>query len=371
MPPAPSKERKTKKRAVIAVKKTTKLLAALLALLLVLSLAGCGAKSAGTADSYFVSSTTADAPAAAEAASYSDSNKSAADTAGGVSGSENRNSGTGELNAEKIIYSADAQVETTDYEGTVQAVYDMVKQYGGFMESTSVSGNDYYNTSRGYASARSASFVIRIPSDSFSAMTGSLSTLGNVPYCNTYSNNVTYQYYDVQSRLTAYQTQETRLLDMLKVAETVEDMLAIQQQLTEVQYQIDSLQSTLKNYDNQVDYSTVNLSVQEVEKYTPQTPVTLSYWEKMSTGFQRSLKSVGEFFTDLFLFVGSNLPVLLVLAVCAVVLVLLLRRWTRNRGARTERRAARRERKAARRSEKAARRAAGKGAAPEPPEKKE
>ena len=44
---------------------------------------------------------------------------------------------------------------------------------------------------------------------------GSLSTLGNVPYSYTYTENVSAQYYDVQSRLTAYKTQETRLLEMM------------------------------------------------------------------------------------------------------------------------------------------------------------
>ena len=235
------------------------------------------------------------------------------------------------VNTEKIIYSAEACVETTEYETTVEAVYAMVEELGGFMESTSLSGANYYQAARGNTGNRWAHFTIRIPSENFNTLTTSLSTLGNVPYCNTYSENITRTYYDVQSRLTAYRTQETRLLEMLAIAESVEDMLAIQQQLTEVQYEIDSLTSTLSNYDNEVRYSTVNLSVEEVQKYTPQPEVTMTYWEKMATGFVRSLKNVGTFFTDLLLWVVTNLPVLVLIALLGSVAAVVLRRLFRRR----------------------------------------
>lgn len=255
-----------------------------------------------------------------------------ATAAGGIANSESGASVRGEMQAEKIIYSANAMIETIDYEGCVQGVYDMVERFGGFVQSSSISGSDYYSAARGRQSMRYASFTVRIPSENFDALTTSLSELGNVPFCDTYSENVSAQYYDVQSRLTAYKTQEARLLEMLEIAETVEDLLAIQQQLTEVQYEIDSLQSTLTNYDRRISYSTVDIEVQEVEEYTEQPVVKLTYWQKMGRGFMHSLEDVGEFFTDAFLWFISNLPALIVWAAAITAAVFLGKRIKIKRG---------------------------------------
>ena len=218
-------------------KNVTSLLALLLSALL---LCGCGAaakQSAATADmavaeenGYWYGAEAEMAPAEApaapmpmpEAAAGGIANTSASTTTAAKAESK------GQMQTEKIIYSAYAEVETTEYEKTVEAVSAMVERFGGFIESSSISGANYYRSSRGLKSLRSASFSLRIPCEHFEELTGSLSELGNVPYCNTSSENVTAQYYDVQSRMDAYKTQETRLMEMLAIAETVEDMLAIQ-----------------------------------------------------------------------------------------------------------------------------------------------
>lgn len=335
------------------MKKSVKVLSLVLILLMILSLAGCGA-TAKTAAAEAYDRAPAEAPAASMARAEAEEMMFSAGLANTTAGAEDIKTQQ-TLNTEKIIYSAETCVETTDYDATIEGIYAMVEELGGFMESTSLSGANYYQAARGNTGNRYAHFTIRIPSENFNTLTTSLSTLGNVPYCNTYSENITRVYYDVQSRLTAYQAQEARLLEMLSIAETVEDMLAIQQQLTEVQYEIDSLTSTLSNYDNEVRYSTVNLSVEEVQEYTPQPVVTLSYWEKMTTGFVRSLKDVGTFFTGLLLWLVSNLPMLVLIAAIGLAVVVLVRRWLHRIPCREERRAARARRKAEKAAEKAAR----------------
>ena len=300
-------------------------------LLCVLLLCGCG----GAAKSVETQS----APAAADRGYMEEAvemeapaEEAKAMAAGGIANSESGGTAAGEMQAEKIIYSANARIETIDYEACVQGVYDMVERFGGFVQASSISGSDYYSAARGRQNLRYASFTVRIPSENFETLTSSLSELGNVPYCNTYSENVSAQYYDVQSRLTAFKTQEARLLEMLEIAETVEDLLAIQQQLTEVQYEIDSLQSTLTNYDRRISYSTVDIEVQEVEEYTEQPVVQLSYWQKMGRGFMRSLENVGDFFTDSLLWFVSSLPALITWAAAITAIVFVGKRVKIKRG---------------------------------------
>lgn len=303
-----------------------KTLSLLLAVLLVFALCACG--SADTASSapsaaYDMVSTETAYPAEAPEEDY-----------GGfaVAGGTQLETGSGaapEGSPEKLIYSASATVETTEFDRTIEKLSALVEQYGGFVESSSINGSNYYTQSRGYSSERYASYVIRVPSGKFSALMGSLSTLGNVPYSHTYTENITAQYYDTDARLTAYQTQEARLLEMMEAAETVEDLIAIEEKLTELRYQIESLQSTLKNWDRQVAYSTLDLEIQEVIEYTPES--RMSYGQELALALTNGLRRTGEFFKDLLLAIVGALPALVILA---VVLAILIPVWKKRRKAR-------------------------------------
>ena len=303
-----------------------KTLSLLLAALLVFALCACGsANTAASAPSaaYDMATTEAAYPEAEEAAEY-----------GGFAAAAGTQLETGsgaapEGSPEKLIYSASATVETTEFDQTVEKLSALVAQYGGFVESSSINGSNYYSQSRGYSSERYASYVIRVPSDRFSTLMSSLSALGNVPYSHTYTENITAQYYDTDARLTAYKTQETRLLEMMEIAETVEDLISIEEKLTELRYKIESLQSTLNNWDRQVSYSSLNLDVQEVIEYTPES--RMSYGQELALALTNGLKRTGEFFKDLLLTLVGALPALVILA---VVLAILIPVWKKRRKAR-------------------------------------
>lgn len=243
-----------------------------------------------------------------------------------------------QLDPEKIIYSADATLETTDFDATVSGVLALVEQNGGWVQSSSVNGANYYNISRGNSSTRSAYYVLRIPGDKFQPLMNSLSTLGNVPYTHVYTENVTAQYYDTQARLTAYEAQEQRLVEMMDVAETVEEIVILEDKLTELRYKIDSLQSSLNNWDRRVNYSTLNLSVEEVREYTPDEG-GMSYGEELLAAFTGAIEGVGEFFKDALVFLVSAIPALVIIAAVLLALRPLLKKQGAKRRERREKKA--------------------------------
>ncbi len=296
-----------------------KTLALILALLMLLSLCACGAGSKGS-DTAAATESIQEAPAAAAEDSYGglasysnfaadyDYAEAEENGAGGGTGAE-----AGEINPDKIIYSGEAEVETRDFDDSIAKLMEMLEQYGGWIESSSLSGANYYSISRGNSGNRSASYTLRIPSDKFETVMNSLSDIGNVPYTYTYSENVTAQYYDTQARLTAYETQEARLLEMMEKAETVSDVITIEEKLTELRYQIESLQSTLNNWDRQVSYSTLRVGVTEVGEYTPQPQQ--SYLQELWQALTGAFKNLGSFFKDFLVFLVSAIPTIIVLVI--------------------------------------------------------
>lgn len=220
-----------------------------------------------------------------------------------------------EENPDKIIYSADVNLETTEFEDTLEKISGLVDEYGGWIESSSISGANYYSISRGNTYNRNAAYTIRIPSDDFDTVMSGISALGNVPYSHIYTENVTTQYYDTQARIDSYKTQEESLLKLMEKAESVEDIITIESKLADVRYSIESLQTTINNWDRKVSYSTVYLSVDEVSEYTPQAVVTKTFGEKLVQALKNGFRSAGEFLSDLVLWLVEALPTILIVAV--------------------------------------------------------
>ena len=342
-----------------------KLTAILLACLVLLTLAGCGSSSNSYAksESAYVS-----APAAAYSGGgfRDDGYGYAADEAYVEAPAEAPmpepeaaagNSGTAApaLDPEKIIYSASVNVETTDFDASIAMVDALVARYGGFVESSSLNGNNYYSQYRGHVSSRSADYVLRIPSSRFNELMGSLSELGNIPYSHSYTENVTAQYYDVQARLKAYEAQGERLLEMMKLAETVEDVILLESRLSDLRYQIESLQSTLNNWDRRVSYSTVSLTIKEVHEYTPEQKEDPTYWDELKEALQEGFYNAGQVVKDLLVFLVELIPVLVICIPVIWLLVLVVKKLFHFDGERAKaRREARKAKKAAAKAAKAA-----------------
>jgi len=233
--------------------------------------------------------------------------------------------------ADKIIYTVSADIETVAFDETIVKVNDMLTANGGFIESSYVGGRNSEQAYYGLQTFRSANFTLRIPKERLNAVTSSLDTLGNVVSLRSDAENITSQFYDTESRLNSYKTQETRLLDMLAKADNVKDMIDIESRLGDIRYQIESLTSTLRNWQNSVDYSTLNIFIREVAKLTAITPVQpRSYWQQIGDGITASTVNVGNFFTTVFSWFIINLPVLIILAIVAIAIIFIVR-WALRR----------------------------------------
>lgn len=241
-----------------------------------------------------------------------------------------------DLDPEKIIYSADATVETTEFDKTLEAVKSVVEELGGWIESSSVNGAQYSNISRGAKTNRSANYTIRVPNGEFDGLMSRLPSLGNVPYSHIYTENVTSQYYDTKTRLTTYQAQEQRLLDLLDMAENVSDVIEIENELAEVRYRIESLQTTLRGWDRRVSWSTLYLNINEVSEYTPAEK--RSYGSRLMDSLENGIDDLGEFLLELV----EALPVLILLLILLIIVILIIKKTVR---AGNRRRAERREKR--------------------------
>lgn len=232
----------------------------------------------------------------------------------------------------KLIRNVDLSLESREFDKAVEGLNQLVADLGGYIEYSDISGRslDY----KGEYYRRNAHFVARIPAEKLNEATGAIEELCNVTSRSESVNDITDAYYDVDGRLRTLRIEEERLLALLEKAERLEDMLTIESHLSNIRYQIESLTGQLNRYDNQVNYSTVSMYLQEVVEYTEQEPEPISFGQRIGKAFRNSLDFVGDFGEGLVLAAVTVLPVLLIYGGMAAVVVLLVVKGIRRLGAR-------------------------------------
>lgn len=294
----------------------------ILVLILLLALAACGAsKSAETASDTAASN---ESVAAAPEEEMKDKSFSASGADAQATPEIGENI-TETPVSDKIIYSGYTEIETLDFEKTIDDLLKMVSETGGFIQNSNVTGGDYNAMYSGKEIYRYADYTIRIPADKFKSVTDSLKNLGNVVSSSTNADNITMQYTDTESRLATCRTKEARLIELLSKATSMEDILAIENSLSEVRYEIESLTSQIKNWDSLINYSTMTISIREVALYSKDNNSDISYGQQLKAAFVHSLYAIGHFFKGFFKFLVGAFPVLVVLAIIAVPVLLIVK----------------------------------------------
>ena len=227
--------------------------------------------------------------------------------------------------SEKIIYSGHVNLETTDFDAAIAALDRAVREYGGFVQDSSVDGWSRDNGDGTFTVMdRSANYVVRIPCAKFDAFMAMTNGIGNVTSSSRTAENVTSQYTDYEARLSSLNTQEERLLAMLEKSEDLESLITLEQRLSEVRYEIESIERNLRNLDQRLAYSTVTLWLQEVEVYTPTVTVQRTFGEKLSDAFADGWRGFVRGLQGFVLWLAESLPSLVVLAVIAGGVVLVI-----------------------------------------------
>ena len=230
----------------------------------------------------------------------------------------------------KLIRTVGLEVETQEFEALKSNIESKVKELGGYIENSNIyNGQLSYDFETGkYTNSglRHANMTIRIPADKLDDFVNNIAENSNIVNKSEGTRDVTLDYVDIDSKKKALQAEEKRLLEMLETADTIDNMIYIEERLTNVRYQIESSESQLRTYDNQVDYSTVNLNLSEVKILTdvPEDPLTEpTAWERISKGFTKSANDVLEGLENFFIGLIIASPYLILWAVVIGIIALI------------------------------------------------
>lgn len=219
----------------------------------------------------------------------------------------------------KLIKQMYMTVETEEFDTLIPWVEAQTAALGGYLGSTNIHNGSSYRGS----GTKTAEMTIRIPKDRLNEFVSEVSELSNVIYREEQVEDVTLQYVDLESHKKVLKVEQQRLVELLEQAESMEEIILLEERLSEVRYELERMESQLRTYDNLIEYSTLYLSVEEVERLTPVQEQSIL--EKMGTGFMESFKDLGRFLIDFGVGFVIFLPYLAFLAVCITGAVLFLR----------------------------------------------
>ena len=297
-------------------------------LLAALSLSACGSKSYNTAamaETMAAAAYVMDAEEGQTDAAFLGENLNTLKAESGSGLSPSSDIGSPADTGRKLIRDVNMSVEARDFDGVLSQITDKVRELGGYVESSDVSGisvNSYGGSQQRYADIRA-----RIPADRLDRFVETVESAGNVTSKQEQVTDVTLRYSDVKSRKKSMEIEQERLWALLEKAESLDAVVALEARLSEIRYELESYTSQLRLYDNQVDYSTVSINMREVKDLTPTAPDSIG--TRIQKGFNRSLNNLGEAGTDLIVWIASNSPILLVLAVIIAAVVLFVRGLSR------------------------------------------
>lgn len=283
-----------------------------LSLVLILSLTGCGSSQA-TSDSAVMEESAYTEAGLAKASFNDDAGYGSYEAAAEEPVSEM----DGEVQPQvpsgrKLIRTVNLSVETKDLDGLLADIQNRVAQLGGYIQDYTIGRESHYS----YVTAR-------VPVDKLDSFVDEVGERANIVNLSEFTEDVTLQYVDMESRKKALVTEQERLLELMEQAENVSDIIEIESRLSDVRYELESMESQLRTFDNQIDYSTIYIDITETETITPTEE--LSAFEKMGTGFMNSLYEVGAGLKNFAVNFVIYLPFIALWVIIILIFVLVVR----------------------------------------------
>ena len=223
---------------------------------------------------------------------------------------------------DKIIRTFYLNVETQAFDSLISKLSSEINRLNGYVENSKISGRSYFDSE----GARYADITARIPKEQVDEFVSTVGENANVIDKQESTQNVTLQYTDIESRKKSLEIEQERLFALLEKTDSLESIVTLESRLSEIRYELQNYETTLRTYDNKVEYSTVTLSVQEVKKLTPNVEIKQTVGTRMKNGMNQTMYNLSEGFQNFLVWFVVNLPYLILWAVMIAIIALIVRR---------------------------------------------
>lgn len=173
----------------------------------------------------------------------------------------------------KLVRSGDLMVEVDSPVDTYPEVERLIKDAGGFVESSTQTGDS------------NVWLHCRVPAAQLDQIMDAVAKLGTEERRSVSAADVTEQYDDLETRLRNNLALRERLQQLLRRAHDVEDVLAIEKELNRIQSEIETMQARFDRLKSEVELSTLSINLRRQRILGPLGYVTYGLWWALSKLF--------------------------------------------------------------------------------------
>lgn len=185
---------------------------------------------------------------------------------------------------QKIVRNAEFTLKVTDARAAMEQLQRMAANLGGYVADAVMQ--------QAWEGGYTGRVVLRIPAEQYAPAVGSLKAYGEVSQERQWTQDVTSQFMDMENRLRTLEEFESQLRGLAANAANFDDWLKLSRQINETRVEIDNLQGRLKLLANQIDFSTISISLAQVSALVE--PAGAGLGARTSIAFQRSLLRMGQ-----------------------------------------------------------------------------
>lgn len=220
----------------------------------------------------------------------------------------------------KLVQTRDISMRTTEFDKDYGKIKSLLKSVDGYIEHESMSGTAPESV---YDPGRYSYIIMRVPVDRYDSFVDSLTQIGVIDSMEINTQDYSDTYYDTESRIELLEERKERLMKHLDEATKMEDIITLEDEISDVIYQLDELKGQQRNMDNMVEYATVSLSITEyqlADDAEPKDDFTLD----PGNAFNTTLKGMGDFFRVFGVMLAAAAPVLILIAIVIVVVLVIV-----------------------------------------------
>ncbi|MDO5564081.1 MAG: DUF4349 domain-containing protein [Eubacteriales bacterium] len=218
----------------------------------------------------------------------------------------------------KLIKRVYIDAESNKYDNSIESIENSISKVNAYIENKRISGNNEKDTQN----RRSAYYVIRVPKDNVEKFLSSIDGDINILSKEESVEDVSLQYSDTMLRKESLYLEREKLNELLKKATKIEDILKINERLSSVNYEIVRIERTIRNYDNDINYSTITINLYEVKIISSKQK--LGVGERIRYGFFKNIEDIKNNIVESYIYVISHLPIITITIIILGIIILIV-----------------------------------------------
>ena len=223
------------------------------------------------------------------------------------------------VEGQMLIYMVDMSIITEEYDKDYASIKMKLSKLGGYVYT------EYSSGTKGSDDLRYVSLVLKIPVENLDEFVNGVDKEMKVTSKRINVEDTTDQYYDIASRIDLLETRYRKMEEYLKTATEMQDIITIEEEMSNIIYQLENLKGEKKGIENKVRFSTVNITLNEAKSSAINAYDEKTIWDRMANGISSTFNDMVDYMGDILVLFVSSLPVLGLIAVIAIIIIVIVK----------------------------------------------